>query len=74
MPTIPRIARAPLTAKNPESCPHCGSHSLTRRGTRKKKLEIVQLWRCTKCKRAFTPAPAPLRGKPVDARAADDRR
>src|SRR5437899_7049728 len=60
---IPRIARVPLTAKQPEACPHCGSHNLTRRGTRKKKLEIVQLWRCASCKRVFTPGPAALHNK-----------
>ena len=63
MPALPRIARAPLTVKQPDACPHCGSHSLTRRGTRKKKLEIVQLWRCSSCKRTFTPGPAALRNK-----------
>ena len=63
MSPIPRIARVPLTAKQPEACAHCGSHSLTRRGTRKKKLEIVQLWRCSSCKRVFTPGPAALRNK-----------
>jgi hypothetical protein len=36
---------------------------LTRRGTRKKKLEIVQLWRCASCKRVFTPGPAALQNK-----------
>src|SRR5208337_3612404 len=30
---------------------------------RKKKLEIVQLWRCASCKRTFTPGPAALRNK-----------
>src|ERR1700680_4976510 len=53
----------PLTSKQPDACPHCGSHVLTRRGTRKKKLEIVQLWRCASCKRVFTPGPAALRNK-----------
>ncbi len=60
---LPRIARVPLTSKQPDACPHCGSHNLTRRGTRKKKLEIVQLWRCASCKRVFTPGPAALRNK-----------
>ncbi len=63
MPTLPRIARVPLTSKQPEACPHCGCHVLTRRGTRKKKLEIVQLWRCSSCKRVFTPGPAALRNR-----------
>src|ERR1700680_538304 len=63
MPALPRIARVPLTVKQPDACPYCGSHSLTRRGTRTKKLEIVQLWRCSSCKRTFTPGPAALRNK-----------
>jgi transposase-like protein len=63
MSALPRIARAPYTAKVPDACPYCGSHNLTRRGTRKKKLEIVQLWRCSSCKRVFTPGPAALRNK-----------
>src|ERR1700682_1005695 len=60
---IPRAARVPHSSKIPESCPHCGGRNLTRRGTRKKKLEIVQLWRCTSCKRVFTPGPTALRNK-----------
>ncbi len=60
---IPRSARVPLTAKQPEACPHCGGRSLTRRGTRKKKIESVQLWRCASCKRVFTPGPAALRNR-----------
>jgi hypothetical protein len=34
-----------------------------RKGTRRKKLEIVQLWQCKLCRRVFTPAPAALRYK-----------
>jgi transposase-like protein len=60
---FPRIARVPLTSKEPEACPNCGGRNLTRRGTRRKKLEIVQLWRCAACKRVFTPRPAALRNK-----------
>src|ERR1700682_6227170 len=60
---IPRAARVPHSSKIPESCPHCGGRNLTRRGTRNKKLEIVQLWRCSSCKRVFTPGPAALRNK-----------
>ena len=63
MSVLPRIARVPLTTKQPQACPLCGSHSLTRRGVRKKKLEIVQLWRCSSCKRVFTPGPTSLRNK-----------
>src|ERR1700688_2635296 len=60
---IPRSARVPLTTKQPEACPHCGSHSRRRRGIRKKKLEIVQLWPLPACKRTFTPGPQALRNK-----------
>jgi len=63
MSPMPRAARAPHSSKVPTECPHCGSHVLTRRGTRKKKLEIVQLWRCASCKRTFTPGPQAIRNK-----------
>jgi transposase-like protein len=62
-PAAPRIARVPLTSKEPEACPYCGGRNLPRRGTRRKKLEIVQLWRCAACKRTFTPGPAALHNK-----------
>src|ERR1700681_3317329 len=61
--TTPIAARVPHTAKRPERCPHCASTSITRKGTRRKKIEIVQLWRCASCKRVFTPTPAALRNK-----------
>ena len=47
MASTPRVSCVPLTAKQPECCPYCGSHVLARRGTRKKKLKIVQLWHCS---------------------------
>jgi hypothetical protein len=37
--------------------------AITLKGTRRKKIEIVQLWRCASCKRVFTPMPAALRNK-----------
>jgi ribosomal protein L37AE/L43A len=58
-----RPASAPHTNKPPGECPYCGSHAISRKGVRKKKLEIVQLWRCASCKRTFTPGPAALRNK-----------
>jgi transposase-like protein len=62
-PPLPVAARVPHTAKPPERCPHCGSKRLIRKGTRRKRLEIVQLWQCKLCWRVFTPAPAKLRYK-----------
>ena len=56
-----RPATAPHTNRPPGECPYCGSHVITRKGVRKKKLEVVQLWRCAACKRPFTPGPAALR-------------
>jgi transposase-like protein len=61
--TLTRTTRVPHTDKRPERCPHCGSTHVTRKGTRKKKIEIVQLWRCSSCHRVFTPTPAALRDK-----------
>lgn len=58
-----RPATVPHTNKLPLECPHCGSHAVSRKGVRKKKLEIVQLWHCASCKRKFTPGPAALRNK-----------
>ena len=55
--------RVPHTVKPPARCPHCGSTRLIRKGTRRKKLEIVQLWQCKLCRRVFTPAPPALRYK-----------
>src|SRR5262245_15456391 len=42
---------------------YCGSHVLTRRGTRRKMLEIVHLLRCGSCKKTFTPGPQAIRNK-----------
>ena len=59
----PRVARVPHTVKRPEHCPYCGSAHLSRKGTRRKKLEMVQIWRCFSCKRTFTPNPLALRNR-----------
>jgi transposase-like protein len=63
MARLPLAARVPHTAKSPTRCPHCGSARIVRKGTRRKKLEVVQLWQCKLCRRVFTPAPAELRYK-----------
>jgi transposase-like protein len=55
--------RVPHTVKQPARCLHCGSTRLIRKGTRRKKVEIVQLWQCKLCRRVFTPAPPSLRYK-----------
>src|SRR5262249_59203124 len=60
-PPIPRFARAPRKTKRRVGGPYCGGRN--RRGTRRKYLEIVQLWRCKSCKRTLTPGPAALRNK-----------
>jgi transposase-like protein len=72
MSPMPRVARAPHSSKLPDACPKCGSHVLTRRGTRKKKMEIVQLWRCASCKRTFTPGPDAIRNKTYPLRTVID--
>jgi ATP-dependent exoDNAse (exonuclease V) beta subunit/transposase-like protein len=55
--------RVPHTVKAPARCAHCGSTRLIRKGTRRKKLEIAQLWQCKLCRRVFTPSPPALRYK-----------
>ena len=61
--SLPVSARVPHTVKQPARCSHCGSTRLIRKGTRRKKLEVVQLWQCKLCRRVFTPAPPSLRYK-----------
>ena len=51
----------PATRKHPIACPHCGCKKLVRKGTRQKKLELVQLWQCTYCGHVFTPLPPEAR-------------
>jgi transposase-like protein len=49
--------------KAPERCPHCNSKRLIKKGTRKKKLEDVPLFRCRVCGRTFAPGPRAIRNK-----------
>lgn len=37
-----------------ERCIYCDAGDIIRKGHRKKKFELVQLWRCRRCKRTFT--------------------
>jgi hypothetical protein len=61
---IPRSARVPHTERRPRALPALRQHrDQPRKGTRRKKIEIVQLWRCSSCKRVFAPTPAALRDK-----------
>src|SRR3984893_19306357 len=57
-------ATARLTSiKPPERCPHCNSKRVIKKGTRKKKLETVPLFRCRSCGRTFAPGPRAIRNK-----------
>jgi hypothetical protein len=56
------------TSKRPDRCPYCSGRDLKKKGTRQKKFETVQLWRCRACERVFTPAPARLHNKTYPAR------
>jgi len=61
----PAGSAAPKTypIKPPERCPHCNSKRLIKKGTRKKKLEDVPLFRCRACGRTFAPGPRAIRNK-----------
>src|SRR5258707_7411284 len=64
--SIPLITRAALrvsTISPPDRCPHCNSKRLIKKGTRKKKLEDVPLYRCRSCGRTFSPGPRAIRNK-----------
>jgi len=37
-----------------EYCPHCNSRKFVKKGSRNKKLEIVQLYKCNACHKVFT--------------------
>jgi transposase-like protein len=65
---INRMLRARVGSP-PSCCPYCRGRKLTRKGIRRKKLEIVQLWRCASCERVFTPSPPELRNKTYPLRA-----
>ncbi len=54
--------------KAPDRCPYCNSLRITTKGTRLKKLERVQLYRCRSCGRRFTPGPVALRNKTYPVR------
>jgi DNA-directed RNA polymerase subunit RPC12/RpoP len=49
--------------KPPGRCPHCNSKRLIKKGTRKKKLEDVPLYRCRSCGRTFSIGPRAIRNK-----------
>jgi len=68
--TLPRSVRHSAQAtprvsqiKTPERCPHCNSKRLIKKGTRKKKLEDVPIFRCRACGRSFTVGPRTIRNK-----------
>src|ERR1019366_6702481 len=47
----------------PDRCPHCNSKRLIKKGSHKKKLETVPLYRCRSCGRTFAPGPRAVRNK-----------
>src|SRR6266436_6383990 len=49
--------------KPPDRCPHCNGKRLIKKGTRKKKLEDVPLYRCRACGRTFSSGPRAIRNK-----------
>src|SRR6202166_2816603 len=61
--SAPRAASRLSTIKPPDRCPHCNSKRLIKKGTRKKKLEDVPLYRCRACGRTFAPGPRAIRNK-----------
>ena len=60
---VPQIPKRLSLIKPPERCPHCNSTRLIKKGTRKKKLERVPLYRCRACGRTFAAGPLAIRNK-----------
>jgi transposase-like protein len=58
-----RAAARRSKIKPPDRCPHCNSKRIIKKGTRKKKLEDVSLYRCRSCGRPFSPGPRAIRNK-----------
>jgi DNA-directed RNA polymerase subunit RPC12/RpoP/ATP-dependent exoDNAse (exonuclease V) beta subunit len=61
--TTPRATQRLSKNKPPERCPHCNSRRLIKKGTRRKKLEDVPLYRCRSCGRTFSTGPRAIRNK-----------
>jgi transposase-like protein len=60
---VPQFPLRLSPIKPPERCPHCNSTRLVKKGTRKKKLERVPLYRCRACGRTFSAGPLAIRNK-----------
>lgn len=65
MPFVVGCSYMKPTTKPPDRCPLCNAPSsqLTTRGVRRRKHSVVQLYRCKKCERTFTPGPRALASK-----------
>src|ERR1700726_1138852 len=61
--TTPRAVPRLSKIKPPDRCPYCNSKRLIKKGTRKKKLEDVPLYRCRSCGRTFSTGPRAIRNK-----------
>src|ERR1035437_5961127 len=60
---VPQIPKRLSSIKPPEPCTYCNSTRLVKKGTRKKKLERVPLYRCRACGRTFAAGPLAIRNK-----------
>jgi DNA-directed RNA polymerase subunit RPC12/RpoP len=60
---VPQVPKRLSSIKPPERCAYCNSTRLVKKGTRKKKLERVPLYRCRTCGRTFAPGPLAIRNK-----------
>jgi DNA-directed RNA polymerase subunit RPC12/RpoP len=60
---VPQVPKRLSSIKPPERCTYCNSTRLVKKGTRKKKLERVPLYRCRACGRTFAAGPLAIRNK-----------
>lgn len=61
-----RSVRAVVKHSAPARCPYCSAREIVKRGTRQKKFERVQLYRCEACARTFSAGS--VKGKTIPLR------
>jgi hypothetical protein len=61
----PAPKNPPAQIKSVTACPYCASSDILKKRKRRKKYEVVQLYRCKRCRRRFTPLVSKHRTYPL---------
>jgi len=49
------MGRKPIVVLKDLKCPYCQGKNIVKRGLRRNKLEVIQLYQCNNCQRTFSP-------------------